>query len=125
MKRKLLFLVLLLSPALAPASETTDGEDFAIYLQSTGGPVAVEKCTPVLPDPKSIKLAYDEWWGRNKARAQHGRQLALTKRSEAELRAWEASNLKDYRERVDAMDATKKLQFCTGVLNIFQAKSFK
>ena len=125
MKRKLLFLSLLLCPALALASEATDGEDFAIYLQSTGGPVAVEKCAAVLPDPNSIKLAYDEWWGRNKARAQHGRQLALTKRSETELRAWEESNLKDYRQRVDAMEPAKKLQFCTGVLNIFQSKSFK
>ena len=122
LKRKLLFCLLCVAPAMTLASEASDGEDFAIYLQSTAGPVAVEKCAGVLPEANSVKLAFDGWMAKYKARVAHGRQLALTRRSEQEVRTWEAANAQDYRTRVDGMDAAGKQQWCSGVLRIFQGQ---
>jgi hypothetical protein len=123
----LLSLALCCAPslALADAQAERDGEDFAIYLQSVGGPLGAELCADVLPEKDSVGSAYQAWYTRNKESADRGRVLFLSKKTEAELREYEAWMLEDYRKKFGTFEPEKKLRHCEGLHSIFSSTTFK
>jgi hypothetical protein len=100
-------LALLTLPTVAQARDERNDRD--IYFVSVVGPVIVDVCASVLPEPNSLSTAFADWSTRNKDRVDHGRTLALTKKGESELQSSETATVAKFRKELLAASRKRKL----------------